>query len=179
MKKSLVILAHSNLNNSRVNKRWKEELEKYEDKILIHDLYKEYPDWNINVSKEQILLESHENIIIQFPFYWYSSPPLLKKWIDEVFTYNWAYGDDETISYKLKDKKIGLAITVGGPEKEYKKDGIVSHTVDELLLPFIVTINYVGAKHIGNFILFDAVPETEDKVIDESSEKYVDYILKD
>ena len=46
MKKSLVILAHSNLNNSRVNKRWKEELEKYEDKILIHDLYKEYPDWN-------------------------------------------------------------------------------------------------------------------------------------
>ena len=90
MKKSLVILAHSNLNNSRVNKRWKEELEKYEDKILIHDLYKEYPDWNINVSKEQMLLESHENIIIQFPFYWYSSPPLLKKWIDEVFTYNWA-----------------------------------------------------------------------------------------
>ena len=79
----------------------------------------------------------------------------------------------------MKEKKIGLAITVGGPEKEYKKDGIVSHTVDELLLPFIVTINYVGAKHIGNFILFDAVPETEDKVIDESSEKYVDYILKD
>ena len=75
MKKSLVILAHSNLNNSRVNKRWKEELEKYEDKILIHDLYKEYPERKNKIKKEKMLLESHENIIIQFPFYWYSSPP--------------------------------------------------------------------------------------------------------
>ncbi|WP_396125955.1 NAD(P)H-dependent oxidoreductase [Brevibacillus laterosporus] len=25
------------------------------------------------------------------PFYWYSSPPLLKKWLDDIFTHGWAY----------------------------------------------------------------------------------------
>ncbi len=178
MNKTMVILAHPDLNNSRVNRRWKEELEKYKDKILVHDLYGEYSDWNIDVAKEQDLMEKHDNIILQFPFYWYSSPPLLKKWIDEVFTYDWAYGDDEEAEYKLKNKKIGLAVTVGGPEKEHNRNGLVSYTIDELLSPFTATIKYVNAIPKGNFILYDSVPETGDEIIDESAERYLEYILK-
>jgi len=34
--KTLVILVHPNMENSRINKRWKEELEKYPDKITVH-----------------------------------------------------------------------------------------------------------------------------------------------
>jgi len=81
--KTLIILAHPDMENSRINKRWKEELGKYPDKITIHELYKEYPDWNINIEKEQELLSKHDNIIFEFPLYWYSSPPILKKWFDE------------------------------------------------------------------------------------------------
>ena len=99
--KTLVILAHPNMENSRINKRWKEELEKYPDKITVHELYKEYPDWNINIEKEQELLEKHNNIIFEFPLYWYSSPPILKKWLDEVLSYNWAYGN----KYRLEGQK--------------------------------------------------------------------------
>ncbi len=43
---------------------------------------REYPDFIINVKREQELVENHDNIIFQFPLYWYSSPSLLKKWID-------------------------------------------------------------------------------------------------
>jgi putative NADPH-quinone reductase len=43
-------------------------------------LYKVYPDGNIDVEKEQKLIESH------------NCPPLLKKWLDDVLTYTWAYG---------------------------------------------------------------------------------------
>jgi putative NADPH-quinone reductase len=87
MMKTLVIVAHPNLNTSRVNKTWLEEVKKYPDKITVHDLYASYPDWRIDVQREQELAMQHERIIFQFPFYWYSSPPLLKKWLDDVLTY--------------------------------------------------------------------------------------------
>ena len=47
--KTLVILAHPNMQNSRINKKLKEELEKYPDEFEVHELYKEYHDWNIDI----------------------------------------------------------------------------------------------------------------------------------
>ena len=79
--KALIVLAHPNIETSRVNKRWREELAQHTDIAEIHELYREYPDWQIDVEREQRLLESHELIVLQFPLYWYSYPPLLKKWL--------------------------------------------------------------------------------------------------
>lgn len=44
----------------------------------MHELHQAYPDWQIDVAKEQQLIEAHDNIVLQFPIYWFSSPPLLK-----------------------------------------------------------------------------------------------------
>ncbi|NRT35256.1 putative NADPH-quinone reductase [Clostridium beijerinckii] len=77
--KTLVVLAHPDLESSKVSKVWKRELHKYPDEITIHELYKEYPDWNIDVLREQTLIETYEKIVFEFPLYWYSYPPLLKK----------------------------------------------------------------------------------------------------
>ena len=108
--RTLIILAHPDINNSTINRRWKQELEKYPEEFIIHELYKEYPDWNIEVEKEQQLLESSEHIILQFPVYWYSYPPLLKKWMDDVFAYGWAYGKN---GYKLVGKNSALQCQLG------------------------------------------------------------------
>ena len=67
--KTLVILAHPNMQNSRINKKLKEELEKYPDEFEVHELYKEYPDWNIDIEKEQKLMEKYGRIILEFPIY--------------------------------------------------------------------------------------------------------------
>lgn len=90
--KTLIVVTHPNIETSVVNKRWIEELRKYPDKYTVHELYKAYHDDKINVEKEQQLIEAHDKLILQFPVYWFSSPTLLKKWLDEVFTYGWAYG---------------------------------------------------------------------------------------
>jgi putative NADPH-quinone reductase len=50
--KTLVIVAHPNLDTSVINKRWIEELQKYPDKYTVHELYKVYPDGNIDVEKK-------------------------------------------------------------------------------------------------------------------------------
>jgi len=83
--KTLVIITHPNLDQSRINRTWMQELKKHEE-ITIHALYQAYPDGKINVAHEQSLLESHDRIILQFPFYWYSTPSLLKQWQDEVLS---------------------------------------------------------------------------------------------
>lgn len=73
--KTMVIAAHPNLNNSRANQALLLQLRSNAD-IYLHDLYQEYPNWNINVEKEQQLLLQYDRIVFQFPFYWYSCPPL-------------------------------------------------------------------------------------------------------
>ena len=72
--KALVVQAHPCIEESRVNKRWREELAKHPNDIEVHALYEEYPDWQIDVEREQRLLEAHALIVWQFPLYWYSSP---------------------------------------------------------------------------------------------------------
>ncbi|MFP3600107.1 NAD(P)H-dependent oxidoreductase, partial [Chryseobacterium sp. SIMBA_029] len=79
--KTLVIVTHPDIEKSIINKRWIEELAKYPEKYTVHQLYKVYPDGKINVAREQELMESYDKIVFQFPFYWFSSPPMLKQWL--------------------------------------------------------------------------------------------------
>ena len=101
--KTLIVVAHPEIANSNVNKKWVDELSKHPEKFTIHQLYKLYPDEKIDVLKEQKLIEAHDKLILQFPMYWFNCPPLLKKWLDVVFTYGWAYGSKGNM---LKGKKV-------------------------------------------------------------------------
>jgi len=44
MKKTLVIVTHPHIDQSVVNKRWVEELEKHPDQFTVHQIYQAYPD---------------------------------------------------------------------------------------------------------------------------------------
>lgn len=143
--KTLVIIIHPDLEKSVVNKRWKEELRKYPDNYTLHDLYEVYPDEEIDIAREQRLIESHDNVVFQFPLYWFSSPPLLKKWFDEVLTYGWAYGSKS--GYKVGGKKVALAISAGIDEEGYSENGIYRYTLEELTRPFQLTFEYVKADY--------------------------------
>lgn len=173
--KTLVILAHPDIENSKVNKRWKEELGKYPEEIETHELYQTYPDWNIDVEKEQLLLETHDFIVFQYPIYWYSYPPLLKKWLDTVFTHGWAYGSQ---GHKLEGKKFGLALSIGDKKESYTHTGPVGFTVDEVITPFKASAKHVGAIALPYFAVFGASFQATDKEIDQSSRDYVTYISK-
>lgn len=74
---TLVIIAHPNMTQSKVNKAWKLALQQ-RDEVTVHDLYSIYPNEVIDIEAEQQLLEQYETIIFQFPLYWYSYPPLFK-----------------------------------------------------------------------------------------------------
>ncbi|MBK9389025.1 MAG: NAD(P)H-dependent oxidoreductase [Bacteroidetes bacterium] len=101
--------------------------------ITFHDLYEKYPDFDIDVEYEHELLLRHQIIIWQHPFYWYSSPPLLKQWIDLVLSFGWAYGPG---GFALQNKMVFNAITTGGQRSAYSNDGHNRFTINQLLAPF-------------------------------------------
>ncbi|QKV92588.1 NAD(P)H-dependent oxidoreductase [Streptomyces sp. NA02950] len=148
--RTLVVLAHPGLARSRVNAALAEAARPVEG-VTVHDLYAAYPDLTLDVEREQRLLLEHDRIVLQFPFYWYSVPPLLKKWIDEVFLYGWAYGTGGT---SLHGKSLLVTTSLGGPAEAYRADGVNRYTVAELLRPIEATARMTGLRYEEPFALY-------------------------
>ncbi len=63
MTKVLILFAHPALEKSRVNKRLIRAAENI-DNVTLNDLYEEYPDFDVDIKREQQLLIEHEVIIL-------------------------------------------------------------------------------------------------------------------
>ncbi|MBZ6535060.1 NAD(P)H-dependent oxidoreductase [Acinetobacter seifertii] len=173
--KKLVIVAHPNIKNSKVNKRWIEELNKYPDEIVVHELYSKYSNGEFDIKYEQSMLEKYDTIIFQFPIYWFNCPPLLKKWFDDVFTYGWAYGASGNM---LANKKIGFAVSAGSKEIDFSVKGKYSATLENVLLPFKLTTLYVKALYCSYFSFYGAEDEINFTHLESSAVEYIEFIKK-
>lgn len=120
------------------------------ENVTVRDLYEEYPDFHIDVQAEQQLLREHDVFIWQHPFFWYSTPAILKEWLDVVLEYGFAYGEGGTA---LRGKKVMSAITAGGTEEDYSSRGAHRHTIRDLLAPFDQTAHLCGMEYLAPFVL--------------------------
>jgi glutathione-regulated potassium-efflux system ancillary protein KefG len=118
--------------------------------VTFHDLYETYPDFDIDVDKEQDLLLQHDVIIWQHPFYWYSAPAIIKQWQDLVLEHGWAYG---SAGRQLVDKAVFNAITCGGPREAYAATGRNRFTIRQFLAPFEQTAYLCGLRYLPPFVV--------------------------
>jgi len=167
MAKVLILFAHPALEKSRVNKRLIRAAE-HIDNVMINDLYEEYPDFDINIKREQELLTEHDLIILHFPFYWYSTPALLKQWEDLVLEHGWAYGSK---GKALVGKKVMQVITTGGSAMAYQKDSFNKHTVHEFLVPIEQSFKLCGMICLPPFLI-QGTHRFEDKEIEMYTGQY-------
>lgn len=179
--KTLIIVTHPDIEHSIINKRWIQELSKYPDKYTIHELYKEYPQGIIDVEREQKLVESHQHLVFQFPLYNFSSPPLLKKWFDDVLVHGWAYGREK--GDKLKGRKIALAVSAGIQEKDYQPTGKYNYTLEQILVPLKVLFQFYCRADYGDFYSFygsEKIPGEEyfstEEEIEKGARNYIHYL---
>ncbi len=145
----LLLFAHPAIEKSRVNRELVEEARRVPG-VTVRDLYETYPDLIIDVRVEQTLLLEHDVILFQHPFYWYSTPAILKEWMDLVLEYGFAYGERGT---RLRGKSWVHAITTGGPEEAYAPEGANRFTLRELLAPLDQTATLCGMKFLDPFVL--------------------------
>ena len=132
MKKILINFAHPARAKSKINNALRGAVENLEN-VTLNDLYFTYPDFMIDVRREQKLCEDHDVIIFQHPFYWYSTPAIMKEWCDLVLEHGWSYGSKGNA---LKGKCFLQAITAGGDETVYQKEGFTTFTIRDLTSPY-------------------------------------------
>jgi len=145
----LVLFAHPALEKSRVNRALIEAVSGVQG-LTIHDLYEEYPDFGIDVAREQSLLVEHDVIVLHHPFFWYSTPAILKEWQDLVLEHGWAYGRTGTA---LAGKAMLSVVTTGGREVAYARDGYNRFTMRELLRPLEQTARLCGMDYLPPFVV--------------------------
>ena len=141
MSNVVVISGHPNLDESWTNKVILQQLEQNVESIDVRRLDVLYSDYKIDIETEQNALVNADIIVLQYPYYWYTVPALLKKWIDDVFAFNFAFGPEGD---KLKNKHFILSFTVGGPEESYDPLGYNHFTIEELARPLQQTCYLTG-----------------------------------
>lgn len=145
----LILFAHPALHKSRVNRILIKAVQNLEH-VTFHDLYETYPEFDIDVQEEQKLLVQHDVVILHHPFYWYSTPAILKEWQDLVLEHNWAYGSKGNT---LRGKKMLTVTTTGGSEAAYQLDGYNRNTIRQLLAPIEQTARLCGMEYLPPFVV--------------------------
>ncbi len=153
----LVLVAHPQMEQSRANRTLMraagEVAAASQGRVEVRDLYALYPDYLIDVAAEQALLASAKLVVWQHPVHWYSMPPLMKLWLDEVLAFGWAYGPGGSA---LQGKDLWLVATTGGPEESYRPDSYNRYFFDAFLPPYEQTAALCGMRFLPPLLLHGA-----------------------
>ena len=146
MSKILLVVAHPNIEASLANKTIIQKFLSYNPDTEIDELYKLYPDFKIDVKKEQEKLNRADYIILQFPMYWYNAPALMRKWFEDVLEHGYAYG---STGKALQGKKLLVSLTTGAPIDSFKIGGFQNFSLDDLTKGFHQLANLCSMKWEG------------------------------
>ena len=160
MSKILVVLAHPNIESSLGNRTIVEKFKSLHPEAEIDELYKLYPDFRIDVKREQQKLLKADYIILQFPMYWYNAPALLRQWFESVLEHGFAYG---STGKALKGKKLILSITTGSPYDAYRVGGVQNFSIEDLTKGFHQLANLCSMKWEGFIVTGNLVFLLRDK----------------
>lgn len=161
----LLVFAHPALERSRANSVLAETARNAAG-VTFHDLYETYPDFVIDVEAEQRKLLDHPVIALQFPLYWYSTPALVKEWLDLVWLHGFAYGRGGD---RLAGKRLFVACTTGGQAQAYHARGANRFTMEEFLRPLEQTAALCGMTWETPFVVHGARLKSESQIANEAA----------
>lgn len=117
-----------------------------------------------DVIEEQRRLLWADAVIFQFPLWWYSSPAILKGWIDRVLVCGFAYGlfhegTRRVARYgegRLLGKRAVVSLTTGAPASNFGPRGVCG-ALEDLLFPLQHgTLFYMGMQVLPHFAVHRA-----------------------
>ncbi|THV37130.1 NAD(P)H-dependent oxidoreductase [Glycomyces buryatensis] len=119
-----------------------------------------------DITEEQRKLLAVDNLILQFPLWWFSMPAIMKGWVDRVFTNGFGYGTTRTWprygNGMLEGKRAMIAVTTGAGQPHLSDRG-VNGSIEDLLFPINHGILFYAGMHVlPAFVVNGAVQLDED-----------------
>lgn len=168
MRKLIVYFAHPGQQYSNANKAMWAAAQDVEG-ITRVDLYAEYPRFDVDIDREQARLVAHDVVLIQCPLFWYSTPSLVKEWIDLTLEHGFAYGAGGDA---LAGKTLMFALTAAGPDDAYSPEGYQSFPLRAFLTPLEQTARLCRMRFAAPYVLYAALRAVEDGRIPPHAEGY-------
>ncbi len=145
----LLLFVHPFPHRSKINRALLDGVKELPG-VEVNDLYERYPDFHVDVDREQAMLRKMDLLVVQHPFYWYSAPPMLKQWQDAVLKYGFAFGQGGSA---LQGKGWLSVVTAGQSGASYSDKGHNRYSVAELLQPYECAANHCGMHYLEPLVL--------------------------
>lgn len=163
----LVLVSHPNLEDSRINDTLATAAATIHGVTVRHlDSALRDNDGHFDVMAEQAIVDAHNVLVFQFPWYWYSAPAVVKQYLDEILTRDWAYIGGNA----LEGKPVVFAITTGGVADAYRADGHNKFTMNDLLAPYIATANMTKMVWNEPFVVHGVRTLTDQELSDAAND---------
>jgi len=158
----IVLLAHPNMENSRMNAALAKAAEEVEG-VQVINIY----DYPCTADAYREVVKNARSIVYEFPLYWASAPHLLKQWTDEVFMTFVTEG-------LIAGKQFMVVTTTGSEEAAYQHDGRNMYTMTELLAPYHCAIHHAGMEWNDPLVVYGNTQSAEEaeKQLQEGVKEY-------
>lgn len=160
--KTLVIVSHPYPDQSVVVNALQKIAENTTD-VRVRNLETLYGA-NINgfdVVAEQKAHEGVDRIVYLFPIHWFNLTPMLKAYLNHVWSYGWAFGPNGTA---LKGKEMQVVVTAGATEHTYSVNGLIQSSISEVLTPMKASGIYVGMNYKTPLAFFETMGVSKERL---------------
>lgn len=114
-----------------------------------------------DIKEEQEKLLWCDTLVLQFPFWWFSMPAILKGWFDRVFAAGFAYDKGKWFDAgSMQPRRAVLAITTQAPVTSYGANGL-NGDINQLLIPLHQTLRFVGFTPLMPFVAYGVMNADE------------------
>lgn len=160
--KTLVIVSHPYFARSSAIKALQHAAEARSD-VAVRNLEALYGDDTsaFDVAAEQTAAEAADRIVFLFPIHWFNLTPMLKAYLNEVWSFGWAFGPTGTA---LEGKVLQAVVTAGATEHTYSAEGLIESTIDEVLTSLKASAFYVGMTYAPPLAFFGAMGADADTI---------------
>ncbi|MEI7374758.1 NAD(P)H-dependent oxidoreductase [Dickeya chrysanthemi] len=159
--KTLVVVSHPYPEQSTAIMALQQAAEQQKD-VVVRNLESLYGSdiSRFDVAVEQQAAEQADRIVFLFPIHWFNLTPMLKAYLNQVWSYGWAFGS----GWKLKGKEMQVVVTAGATAFTYSADGIIKSTMDEVLTPMKASAYYIGMSYNPPLAFFEAMGKSQNEL---------------
>jgi len=162
--KTLVIVSHPYAEQSHAIKAL-EHVAQISSDVTVRNLESLYGSdaTSFDVAAEQQAYAGVDRVVYLFPIHWFNLTPMLKAYLNQVWTYGWAFGPNGTA---LKGKEMLVVVTAGATEHTYSAEGLIRSSMDDVLTPMKASAYYIGMKYLPPLAFYSALGVSEETLED-------------